>query len=104
MPFVLTLAVLGPACIEADEPAAESSIEPSASNAFVVRLTANASKEGVIQQIVEAGQDQLAAACESGPGTSIRVFNPLASGSYENVSCESILGIQEPTGQTGEAL
>lgn len=104
VPFVMTLAVLGPACVGADEPAAESFIEPSASNAFVVRLTANASKEDVIQQIVETGQDQLAAACEVKPGTSIRVFNPLASGSYEDVSCESILGSQEPTGQTGEAL
>jgi hypothetical protein len=96
IPMVVMLAA-GSGCAAANE----SSIENVASNTFVAPL---ASKEDVTQQIVEAGHDQLAAACEANPGASIRVFNPLASGDYADVACSAILDVDESVGKSSSPL
>src|SRR4051812_37019259 len=99
-PLLLLLAVAGPARAGADEP----TTHPGASNPFEVSLTANTTSENVIPQIVEAGHDELAAACASNPTASIRIFNPLASGSYADVTCSTVLAGGEFIGQASEAL
>ena len=101
---LMLLAMAGPACGGADDPASESPTEPGASESFVVRLTPDTSKEGVTQQIVEAGQAQLAIACAGNSGASVRIFNPLASGDYTDVPCSAILDGGESVGQASEAL
>jgi hypothetical protein len=100
VPLLVLLAVADPGRALADEP----SREPEASNAFVVHLAQTTTAETVISQIVEAGREQLAAACAAHPDASIRVFNPLASGSYADVSCSTILDGSEPVAQSSEAL
>jgi hypothetical protein len=103
----MIMALLVPACGGADEPAAESSAESqpeaSASKSFEVPLTANASEEDVFKQIVAAGHEQLTATCEANPGASIRVTSPIASGSYEDIACSTVLEGGYPAGQSSEA-
>jgi hypothetical protein len=99
-PLLVVLAIAGPARAGADEP----TTEPTASNAFMIRLAATPSKEDVIQQIVEAGHDQLAAACAVTPAASVRILNPLAAGDHADVACSTILDGGESVGQSSEAL
>lgn len=99
-PLLVLLAVAGPARAGVGEPATD----PGASNAFMLRLTPNASKDDVIHQIIKAGHDQLAAACVESPGASVRILNPLVSGDYADVACSTILDGSESVGQTSEAL
>lgn len=72
--------------------------------AFEVWLRDDTTLETVIPQILAAGQDQLAAACHEYPGTSIRVFNPLASGDYVDVPCTSAPIGNELNGEASAAL
>ena len=51
-----------------------------------------------------AGQDQLAPVCVGNPDASVRAFNPLASGSYEDVLCSVILDDGRSIGHASEAL
>lgn len=104
VPFLMSLAVAGLACGEADELASEPPVGSGASDSFEVRLVPNVTTDDVIPAIVHAGHDQLAALCNEYPGVSIRVFNPLVSGSYEDVGCSTILGGSEATRQESTAL
>ena len=99
-PLLVALAVAGPARGEADEPTSN----PEASKAFVALTLPTTTAETVIPQIVEAGREQLAAACVINPGASVRIINPLASGVYTDVPCSTILDGGESVGQTSEAL
>lgn len=71
---------------------------------FDVQLPLDVTVESVIPAIVAAGHEELAAACDGTPGAAIRVLNPLASGSFEDVSCASILSGEESTAATSAAL
>src|SRR4051812_4469170 len=99
-PLLLALAAAGPASAETNE----STTNPEASNAFVALTAPTTTAETGVPQIVEAGREQLAAACVANSGASIRIMNPLASGSYEDVDCSTILAGGESVGQTSEAL
>jgi hypothetical protein len=76
-PLLTILAVAGPACVAADEPTSTA----GASNTFEVPMTPHTTAETVIPQILAAGHDELASICAANPTASMRVFNPLASGS-----------------------
>lgn len=56
--------------------------EPSAFTLWLDRAT---TAETAIPAIVAAAHQQLAAACERTPGAAVRILNPLASGSYQDV-------------------
>lgn len=71
---------------------------------FEVQLPRDVTVEAVVPAIVAAGHAELAAACESMPGAAIRILNPLASGSYEDVSCASVLEGDASSAATGGAL
>ncbi|WP_437593362.1 hypothetical protein [Sorangium sp. So ce1000] len=58
---------------------------------FYVGLNPATTAESTIPQILKAGRPQLAAACADRPEASIRIFNPVDPGAYEDVSCASIL-------------
>lgn len=58
---------------------------------FEVRLGSKMSQEAVIPEILAAGHDQLVTACTADPGATIRVFNPLASGDFADLTCGSVL-------------
>ena len=100
IPLLAGLALVGPGLARADEPTSS----PEASKPFVVQLRGDTTAETVIPQLVEAGREQLATACAPTPGASVRIFNPLAEGSYEDVACSTILDGGESVGQTSEAL
>jgi hypothetical protein len=76
----------------------------SAPQSFAVQLRDATTAETVIPALVAAAHDQLAAACESTPGASVRVVNPLASGDFADVSCAAILGGTELAGESQQAL
>jgi hypothetical protein len=71
---------------------------------FEVQLPRDVTMESVVPAIVAAGHAQLAVACASTPDASIRIMHPLASGSFEDVSCASIPSGDESTGETSAAL
>jgi hypothetical protein len=96
----LTLVASG--CGATDEPTTEP--EPAASNGFELKLPDSATAETVIPAIVEAGHDQLAMACEASPVASVRIFNPLAAGSYEDIACSTLLDAEASVGPTSEGL
>jgi hypothetical protein len=98
--LLVLLAVADPDGARADEPT--SNIE--ASNVFVAPTPPTTTAETIIAQIVEAGREQLAAACVAYPGASVRIFNPLASGDHADVPCSMILDGGESLGQSSEAL
>ncbi len=78
--------------------------EPTAEGQrFAVQLPRDVTTESVLPAIVAAGHDELAAACAATPGASIRILNPLASGTFEDVSCASVLQ-GEGTAETSAAL
>lgn len=104
VPLLLSLTLPGSGCDSADEPTAKPTIDLVASNSFELTLLDNATAETVIPAIVEAGRDQLSTACEAYPRASVRIFNPLVSGSYEDVTCSTILDGEESVGQSSEAL
>lgn len=99
-PLLVVLALAGPARAGADEP----TTNPEASKAFVVLVPPTTTAETVIPQIVEAGREQLAAACVTSPGATARIINPLASGDHADVPCSTILDEGESVGQPSEAL
>ena len=70
---------------------------------FVVQLSPDVTAESVIPAILAAGHVQLAAACETSPGASVRIVHALASGAFTEVPCSRILG-GESTEQTSGAL
>jgi hypothetical protein len=104
MPLLVGLALVGPGCGTADEPAAKDDIAPAASNSFELTLPDTTSVKTVIAQIVDAGHNQLAAACVAHPIASIRVFNPLVPGTYEDIACSTLLAGGEPLALTSNAL
>ncbi len=83
-------------------PGAEQS--SSAMRRFVVLVDSATTKESVIPAILAAGRAELTAACESNSGAAVRIYNPMASGEYVDVSCAAVLGGEEVTGQKAEAL
>jgi hypothetical protein len=99
-PLLVVLALAGPAGAETDEP----TTNPEASKAFVAMPSPTMTAETVIPQIVEAGREQLAAACVVNPGASVRINNPLASGDHVDVPCSTILDDGESVGRASEAL
>ncbi|MGK3959144.1 hypothetical protein WMF38_39630 [Sorangium sp. So ce118] len=58
---------------------------------FVFSLDRAITAEDAIPQILNAGRPQLVAACAEYPGALTRVFNPLALGAYEDVTCSAVL-------------
>ncbi|MFS8064826.1 MAG: hypothetical protein ACMG6S_00515 [Byssovorax sp.] len=80
----------------ADARAEQADTRPQA---FVIHFDDSTTPESVIPAIVAAAHDQLVTACEGNRGASVRVFNPLASGSYEDIQCSDILGGSEVIGQ-----
>lgn len=80
----------------ADARAEQADTRPQA---FAIYLDDSTTAESVIPAIVAAAHDQLVTVCEGNPGASVRVVNPLASGSYEDAQCSDILGGSEMTGQ-----
>jgi hypothetical protein len=76
VPLIVLLAVADPGRARADEP----TTNPKASNSFVMPMTPTMTAETVIPQIVEAGREQLAAACVANPGASIRIANGFICG------------------------
>jgi hypothetical protein len=77
----------------------------STSRGFVVLVDRGVTKESVIPAILAAGRAELVAACETNPGASIRIDNPMASGDHVDLSCAAVLGgDEEATGQTAAAL
>jgi hypothetical protein len=100
VPLLVALAVAGPASAETDEP----TTDPEASKTFEVRLTPGMTEEDVTEQIIAAGREQLVTACAPYPGATVRIFTPLASGSYDDVACSTILEAGISVGQSREAL
>jgi len=79
--------------------------EPTAEGqSFAVQLPRDVTMESVIPAIVAAGHDELAAACAVTPGASIRILNPLASGTFEDVSCTTILDGGKSVEQASQAI
>jgi hypothetical protein len=72
--------------------------------AFALHLDNSTTAENVIPAIVAAAHDQLVSVCEGNSGASVRVINPLASGSFEDVQCSDIFGSSEITGQASAPL
>jgi hypothetical protein len=90
---------------EGDHGSAEGAEQVStAPQLFEVWLPVNTTAEDGIPALVAAAHDQLATACKSTPGASIRIFNPLASGDYADVSCAAIRGGAESTGESRQSL
>lgn len=87
MVLLVLLAVADPGRARASEPTSTL----GASNEIVMQLRGDTTAETVIPQIVEAGREQLASACAPTPTASVRIFNPLAEGSHEDVACSTIL-------------
>src|SRR5512132_1452227 len=58
---------------------------------FEVQVPRDVTAETVIPALVEASRGELAVVCAATPGASIRIMNPLASGTFEDVSCTSVL-------------
>ena len=71
---------------------------------FVVFVDSATTKESDIPAILASGRAELIAACESNSGASVRIYNPMASGDYVDVSCAAVLGDEEVTGQAAAAL
>jgi hypothetical protein len=71
---------------------------------FEAQLPGDITAETVIPAIVAAGRVELAAACATAPGASIRVMNPLASSAFEDVSCSSVLQSLESTAATSASF
>jgi hypothetical protein len=67
--------------------------------AFVIQLDASTTAESVIPAIVAAAHGKLVTVCAGNPGASVRVINPLASGSHEDVQCSDLLEGSETIGQ-----
>jgi hypothetical protein len=68
---------------------------------FTLQLDSAMTAETAISLMLAASHDQLTAACDSRPGVSVRIFNPLAPGDYLDVPCSVILN---GTGETSTAL
>jgi hypothetical protein len=58
---------------------------------FAVELNRSTTAPDPIQQIIDAGRPEIAESCASNPTATVRVFSPIASGAYSDVSCASIL-------------
>jgi hypothetical protein len=71
---------------------------------FEVQLRGDTTAGTVMPAMVAAAHARLVTACESTPGASVRVFNPLASGEYADVACAAILDGGEPTGESRQPL
>jgi hypothetical protein len=71
---------------------------------FTVPLDPETTDENMTPQIVAAGRGPIAAMCEAVPDASVRIFSPLASGAYEDISCASVLDRGESTGEASAAL
>ncbi len=87
-----------------DGPAMAASLAETASQIFEVRLRRDTTAETILPQIVEAGHAPLIEACESNPGASVRVYNPLASGAYADWPCAAILGAEATPGESRQTL
>jgi hypothetical protein len=72
--------------------------------AFALHLDNSTTSEDVIPAIIAAAHDQLVPACEGNPGASVRVFNPFAWETFEDVQCSDILGGHETTGQASASF
>ncbi|WP_437952236.1 hypothetical protein WME98_17000 [Sorangium sp. So ce296] len=97
------------ACEAAEEPGKagadgrEAEQAEGAPPSFVFSVDRAITAEDAIPQILNAGRPQLAAACAEYPGALIRVFNPLALGAYEDVTCSAVLD-GEGAGEANAAL
>lgn len=78
--------------------AEQSTTEPQL---FMLHLDGTMTAKTAIPLILAASHDQLAAACDSVPGASVRILNPLASGDYLDLPCSVILN---GTGETNITL
>lgn len=99
-PLLLLMTIAAPARAGANEPTTQA----GASEAFVVRPMPGTSKDNVIAQILEAGHDQLAAACAADPAASVRILNPLAADEHVDIACSTLLDGGESVAQSGAAL
>lgn len=68
---------------------------------FTLQLDSAMTAETAIPLMLAASHDQLTVACDSMPGVSVRIFNPLAPGDYLDVPCSVILS---GTGETSTTL
>lgn len=87
-----------------DGPAMAASLAETAPRTFEVPLRSDTTAETILPQIVEGGHAQLIEACESTPGASVRVYNPLASGAYADLQCTAILRGEETIGESWQTL
>jgi hypothetical protein len=99
MGMIVALAAVN--CGEAEEATDNA---PQSSTSFRVRLNPATTAENVTPQIVSALHGQIAPICEEHLGASVRLFNPLDSGAYQDVPCSAILIGGEVTGQAESPL
>lgn len=104
VPLLVSLGLIGSGCGTAEDPTIKPETDPVASNSFELILPDTTTAATVIPAIVETGHEQLATACGTSPVASVRIFNPLVPGSYEDVACSTILGAEPSVEETTEAL
>ncbi len=75
-----------------------------ATQSFEVQVPRDITPGNVVAALVKAGRAELAAACEATPDASIRIMNPLASGTFEVLPCASVLDSDEATAASSTAL
>jgi hypothetical protein len=85
----------------ADNPADQADAPPQV---FTLRVDSGTTAETITPVLLAGAHDELIAACEAAPGKAVRVFNPLASGAYVDVSCSALLAGGEETAETSRAL
>lgn len=101
--LVMAALAVVPGCGGAEQ-SSDAERHDIAPQSFVVELDRATTAEDAIPQILRAGRPQLATVCEEQPDASVRIFNPLASEAYTDVSCASVLDGSSATGEASAAL
>jgi hypothetical protein len=104
LPIAMLAIVSGCGDVEQSSNAEAAHSVEQADSSFTVPLDPATTEESITPQIVAAGHGQIAAMCEAEPGASVRIFSPLASGAYEDISCASVLDGDEATRKASAAL
>jgi hypothetical protein len=85
----------------ADNRAGQADTSPQV---FTLRVDSSTTAETITPVLLASAHDKLLAACAATPDKAVRVFNPLASGAYEDVPCSALLADSKETEETSGVL
>ena len=71
---------------------------------FMLRADSDLTADNVTPALVASAGDDLRVACEATPDKAVRIFNPYAPGTHEDVPCSALLAGGDVTGETSSAL